>query len=89
MTELDDVQKCCMRIQPLLLFVVCVCIVVCVGEEVVFCYLWQDDDDEEKTDRKTNSKADKALIMIQPNPESTCVKTIEMSIECTKVKLFW
>lgn len=44
---------------------------------------------EEKNERKTNSKVDKAIIMIQPNSKSTCMKTIEMSIECIKVKLFW
>lgn len=55
----------------------------------MFRYLWQDnDDEEEKTERKANSKVDKAIIMIQPNLKSTHTKTIEMSIECAKVKLF-
>lgn len=55
----------------------------------MFRYLWQDDEDEEKNERKANSKVDKAIIMIQPNLKSTCTKTIEMSIERAKVKLFW
>lgn len=42
-----------------------------------------------KHERKANSKVDKAIIMIQPNLKSTRTKTIEMSIECAKVKLFW
>lgn len=44
------------------------------------------EDDEKKTKEKQTTKYDKAIIMIQPNLKSTCMKTIEMSIECIKVK---
>lgn len=68
----------------------CLCLFVCVywwGDCVVLPVAIRRR--EEKNERKTNSKVDKAIIMIQPNSKSTCMKTIEMSIECIKVKLFW
>lgn len=88
-----DVQMCCTKIQPLLcllsvfIFIriyVCACVFVWVRGS--YCVTCGNTMRKKKTERKTNSKVDKAIIITQPNLKSTCTKTIEMSTECTKVK---